>query len=109
MGKAEIYTAISTVVPCVHMAWREGTAPALPWAVYYLDESSSLFASNTRYANVNRWTVELYQKSSDLTLETQLETALDTNFGGYSKSEAWIDTENCVQTTYMFTEIERTN
>ena len=114
MSHKDVYSVVSSVplgdgtLPCAHMTWRDGSAPAsLPWAVYYLDDESSMNADDTRYCSVRKWFVELYQKARDPELEAALEQAIVDNFSPYEKSESWLSTENCLLTSYNFTEIER--
>lgn len=89
------------------MAWTSSAAPALPWATFYLDGMDALYADGKVYATINTWVVELYQKTCDTALEAALESAIVNNFTPYSKSEAWVESENCIQTVYAFTEFER--
>lgn len=114
MSHKDVYSVISSIpvgdgtLPCAHIAWREGLAPkTLPWAVYYLDEETSIDADNTRFAHVRKWFVELYQASRDGELENALEQAIIDNFSPFEKSESWVSSENCLLTSYNFTEIER--
>lgn len=109
MGRREVQAVVNTVVPCAHMAWPSNSAPALPWATFYLDGMEALYADGRVYATVNTWVVELYQKTADTALESALESAIETNFTPYSKSETWVESENCMQTVYAFTEIERSS
>ena len=114
MSYKEVYSVISSVpvgdgtLPCAHMTWTVGSqAPALPWAIYYLDDESSMNADDSRYCSVRRWFVELYQKARDPELEAALEQAIVDNFSPFEKSESWVASENCLLTSYNFTEIER--
>lgn len=107
MSGESVVAAISSVpLPCAHMAFPIGSAPALPWCVYYLDEMDGYAADNTLLAKRNRWVIEHYWKVHDDAIEASLEQAILDNFGAYTKTETWVDTENCVQTTYYFSEIE---
>lgn len=94
-------------IPCVHMAWRQGSAPDLPWAVFYLDDDAHMCADNRRWESHPRWCVELYQFASDALLEEALEEALIGHYGDYYKTEAWVDEEDCLMTSYVFTDLER--
>lgn len=106
MSKEDVYRLSAEVgIPCVHMAWPEGSAPPLPWMTFFLDSMVGFDADDEVYAQANNWCVELYQKSSDEELEARLEEAIQANFGPYRKSEAWVDSENCIQTAYYFKEI----
>lgn len=111
MGKQEVYECVTSVasgdgqLPCAHMTWSASTEPRLPFAVYYLNESSGFCADNTVYSEANEWVVELYQKSSDEELEKGLQEAILRDFGPYRKSEYWVESEGCLQTAYYFNEL----
>ena len=92
-------------LPSVRFAWPEGSAPELPWAVFWIDEEDGIYADGRMEARRREWTLELYQKTSDEELEERLEDAIIANFSPFRKSEAWVDDENVIQTVYYFTEI----
>lgn len=107
MARADVQECVSTVVPCRHMAWTIGSAPELPWAVFY-GERTILAADGDTYTINHRWTVELYEKHANGELERQLLDALRARFGAVQpSSETWIESENCLMTVYRFSEIER--
>ena len=89
------------------MAWPEGSAPSLPWCVYLMEEDAKLSADDRRWASLTRWRVELYHKQADAESEKKLEAALAAAFGGFDKSETWVESEGCMLTAYVFTEIEK--
>lgn len=105
MAHKDVQSAINAVVPCCHMAWTVGSAPSLPWAVFYLDECDSQYADNTVFASVNRWVVELYERTHSDEIEGAVEKAINESFGSFSKTEMWIESESCIQVVYRFTEI----
>lgn len=105
MSYSKVYSTVSGVVPCVHMAWPVGSAPSLPWAVFYLDETEPV-GDNGGYAERQEWIVELYQRSRDAELEKGLEAALRGSFGAIAKSESWSSSESCLITEYYFTDFE---
>lgn len=94
-------------MPCAHLAYQTAAAPELPWCVYYLDGVDGMAADNRFAAKRNSWVVEHYWRDYDEEKEAALEKAIEEKFGSFGKSEAWVDDENCCQTTYSFTEIER--
>lgn len=107
MGRREVMKAVTSVgIPCAHMAWLEGQAPPLPFAVFYIDETDGLFADNRIHTPVINWIVELYQRQASEALETAIEESIQDSFGGFRKTEAWVDEESCLMTAYYFTEIE---
>ena len=88
------------------MAWPRGSAPELPWAVYYLEAGTGFCADDVLYAPHSAWVVELYQRSRDAEAERRIEDALMALAGAYSKTEAWVESESCLQTTYRFHTID---
>lgn len=108
MSRKQVAAALkASGIPFAHMAWPVNQAPDLPWCVFYLDEDSRLHADNRRWASYGSWIVELYQKAADSAVEEAVEDAVATAFGDYSKSETWVDSEDCLMTSYRFTVIER--
>ena len=106
MSASKVYDAVSSVMPCAHLAFKVGSAPSLPWCVYYLSDIDGMSADNKFISRRNSWVVEHYWRDYDAEKESSLESVLEENFGVFSKSETWIDSENCCQTTYTFTEFE---
>lgn len=106
MSAKEVYKAVSSVMPCAHLAFREGSAPELPWCVYYLDDIDGFAADNRFAAKKNHWVVEHYWRNYSEEKESALEKVLEEKFGTFSKSEVWVDDENCCQTAYYFSEID---
>lgn len=108
MSATDVMSCVASCgIPCVRNAWPKGSAPRLPWATFALDECAGSYADNSVYAEKNSWYVELYQETNDQELENALEAAIQSWFGPYMKTEAWVDSESCVQTTYYFTDIEK--
>ena len=108
MSGESVYKAISKLMPCAHVAWAVGSAPALPWCVYYLDEMDGLYSDDRTYARRNRWIVEYYYKEHDAEEQAALEKAIADAFGAFrTTGEMWVDDESCFETAYYFTEIER--
>ncbi len=107
MSGKTVYATISPIMPCAHMAFPIGSAPDLPWCVYYLDEMDGFAADNRLLAKRNNWVVEHYWKDYDEEKESALESAIESSFGAFTKSEVWVEDENCVQSTYYFAEIEK--
>lgn len=105
MAHKDVQQTINPIVPCCHMAWTVGNAPKLPWAVFYLDENDGQYADNKRYAEVNHWVVELYEKTHSCEVESAVEEAITEKFGAFSKTEIWVESESCIQVVYRFTEI----
>lgn len=106
IGQSVQEMVTGTGLPCVHLAWREGCAPALPWCTYFLDENPNFASDNSVHANINHWCVEHYYKTFDQTKTEALEEAIASEFGYFTiGSESWIDDEQVFMTAYYFTEI----
>lgn len=93
-------------LPVAHLAFPVGSNQGLPFCTFALESQSALFADNKNYASVSEWSVELYQEPSDAESETRLDAAIAAAFGPYAKSDAWVEEEGCVQTTYLFSQVE---
>lgn len=108
MSRKAIVAALdATEIPSAHVAWPVNSAPPLPWMTFKLDEDSKLNADGERWADFGRWVVELYQKAADPEIEGKVESAITQAFGDYDKTEIWVDSEDCLKTSYRFTVIER--
>lgn len=105
MSHADVYSAVSAIVPCAHVAWDAGSVPELPWAVYLIDEPDIMAADDGNWVPVSRWRVELYEKARDAQLEAELAEAIRGRFGPVAVSEYWIDTEKCREVVFQFTQI----
>lgn len=105
MAHKDVYAAVSSVVPCAHLEWKDNSAPKLPWAVYYGDDHP-IWAGDRQIAVRHEWTVELYEKARDPETEKKLGAALREAFGGYVRREAKDGTEGVLIITYDFSELE---
>lgn len=101
---AEVITSCG--IPCAHAAWIRGSAPDLPWAVFYVENTDGFHADDCTYTSHINWVIELVQLSSDSELERELEHAIEQRFSPYEKSEYWDFQEGCLITSYYFTEFE---
>ncbi len=90
---------------CAHMCFPKGSAPPLPWAVYYLDATDDMCADDGVFEEVAEWTVELYEKSADYGLHRKVKAAIAEAFAPPTVEQTWVDDENCLLTTYTFREI----
>lgn len=104
-GPETLQATLAALVPCVHMAWPEGTAPALPWAVWYLEEERGFSADDARHVPARRWCVELYERTCDYALHDDIEAALQERYGPCRITETWLADEDAIATVYEFEEI----
>lgn len=106
MSNKDVVKAVKEAgLPVAHLCFPTGSAPALPWCVYMLEEDTKLNADNIRWFANPRWRVELYHLQNDEECVEKLETALTNSFGDYYKEEDWLEDEACIVTAYEFTEI----
>lgn len=105
MSHRSVYQAVSSVVPCAHIEWENGSAPEMPWATYDGD-SDAVWAGDEQIAVRHKWTVELYEKRRDAAVEKELGDAIRAAFGGYDRRESYISSEKCLMVAYDFEEIE---
>lgn len=104
-GAATLQETVSAIVPCIHMAWPEDAAPALPFAVWYLERERGFHADGGKFARASAWCVELYERTCDYELHDELEDAIEAAFGPCEKTETWLSDEGAVATVYRFKEI----
>lgn len=94
-------------LPVAHFAWPKGSAPELPWIVFYLDDDRASFADDWFWCGNGTWVAELYMETSSSEVEAKVEEAIGAAFGGFAKSEAWVESEGCAMTAYRFDVVER--
>lgn len=105
MSHADVYAAVSPVVPIRHMEWAGGSAPALPWAVYDC-EDTPICAGNEQIAVKHRYTVELYEVRRDAELELSVANAIRAAFGAVTRDESWVEDGDMLQVRFTFYQIE---
>ena len=98
---------VSPVVPVAYVCWPVDGAPQLPWAVY-TDEPDVTGADDGNWAIGHRWTVSLYERESDSSLEQELFDALSARYGYVEPQQGtWLESEGCYVCSFRFSEIER--
>lgn len=106
MGHKEVKSCIESCgIKAAHWAFLKGSAPDLPWAVFYQDGMNGKYADDVLYAANTDWVVELYERTLTPKLEAAIEAAITRDFGAYSRSEAWLSEEECLQVSYRFSEV----
>lgn len=80
-----------------------GSAPALPFIVYYSQGTDNAFGDNKTFHVVEDINICLYTKDKDIASETALESALNNAGFPWNKSEVYIDSEQCYEITYEIT------
>lgn len=99
MTQAELYTMLTSLgLPVAYRAFKEPTDP--PFICYLFTYDNDVKADNYNYAKIRNFDIELYTDKKDITNEQAIENMLDTNRLPYSKTEAWIESEQMLQVIY---------
>lgn len=91
----------SVGVPYTYDFFPNNIAPTPPYIVFNYPSRDDFGADNINYSNIGTLNVELYTATKDFQLEETLESVLTQNGFYYTKSEAYIRTENLFQISYV--------
>lgn len=80
--------------------YRENSAPALPYAIFYYPLSNNEGADNTTWAKIEALNIELYTEEKEFNIENIIETVLTEHGFFYDKSEQYIDSEKMYEVLY---------
>ena len=99
-----------TGIPFAYDHFAEGESPEPPFICYLLPGSDNFAADGRVYFKINEVRIELYTDKKDVSVEKQMEDALDLRGIFYNKSEVWISEERLYEVLYSFEfpEIEET-
>lgn len=86
-------------LPLAYRCFPEGSAPPLPYLVYYESGEVNFPADGSNYYNTKQITVELYTQGKDPSSEAAVEAALE-GLGIWEMTEVFIDSEKCLQIVY---------
>ena len=89
-----------TGLSVVYRAWQEGSAPALPWMVYYDGSSRNFAADGKVYIRRQKYIIELYTEQKDPDTERLVEAALDGVGIFWNKDETYVESERMFKITY---------
>lgn len=107
MTNTELYTMLVSITgfadKVAYRAFPMGSAPALPFIVYYVQNSDNFMADGKVYLQKNEVTIELYSNEKDVASETLLETKLNDNCIPWQKYEEYIESEHMYQISYDIT------
>ena len=91
-----------TGIPFAYDHFAEGESPNPPF-ICYLQPGSDNFAADGRvYFKINEVRIELYTDKKDVSVERQVEDALDNEGIYYNRSEVWISEERLYEVLYSF-------
>ena len=80
--------------------WPIGESPSLPFVCFFTNEDAEFAADNVTYYARPRFSVELYSKYRDPSLEALFEEAFRANDLFYSKEAVYLTDGRCWETVY---------
>lgn len=83
-----------------YRTFKEGSAPALPFICFYVDETNNFKADDTAYLKKQIILVELYTATKSPSTEALIETALNEAGIPWDYSESYIESESVYLITY---------
>ena len=89
-----------TGIPFAYDHFAEGESPEPPFICYLLPGSDNFAADGRVYFKINEVRIELYTDKKDVSVEKQVEDALDDRGIFYNKSEVWISEEKLYEVLY---------
>lgn len=87
-------------LPVAYRAWRENSAPGLPYCVYYAGRANNFAADGVVYHTAQRYTIELYTEDKDPATEEKLEAVLTGAGIFWTKDETYIESERMNEIIY---------
>lgn len=100
MTLKELHDILKTVFPTAYWSFPVGAAPAMPYLVYFENESDNFGADNKVYHHRKRISVELYTKTKNISAEEAVEAAFDANDIYWEKTETHLDDEDAFEVIY---------
>ena len=97
MTLSELKQLLTGVLPdkVTSRAWPVNEAPQLPYICYFATGSDNFAADNIVYHSSTLVRIELYEDLKDLTLEGEIEDALNGAGLYWVREETYIDDERC--------------
>lgn len=89
-------------IPFAYDHFAEGESPSPPFICYLLSGTDNFSADGKVYLKVNQINIELYTDYKDLSVESKVETVLDSHGIFYDRSETWIESEKMYEVLYSF-------
>lgn len=102
-----VHAVKSTGTPVVAVRWPKGTTQATPYVCWVLDSTRNSYGDDSVRLVIGGYDFELYTDQRDLALERSIEVALDAAGIAWSKSGAYVESEDLVETIYSMDLIEK--
>lgn len=80
--------------------FKEGSAPALPFICFYVDETDNFKADDKAYLKRTVFLIELYTEIKSPATEELVEAALDNAGIPWDYTESYIESESCYLIKY---------
>lgn len=98
----EVTDALAAIgYPVTYLQWPEKEVPQLPYICYYYPSMSPDVADDTHHAQLHNLNVELYTKSKDFAVESEVDQALLNAGFVFTKEETFLNDENMYEILYM--------
>lgn len=101
MSLQYLMSQLTPILPVVYGAWKQNSAPKLPYAVVLENGEADAFADDTHYYTVKAFDLEVYFDVKNPKLETYIETTLyDAGFVYSCNGDEYIDSEKMFERVY---------
>ncbi len=80
--------------------WDIGSAPELPYILFYYPERNDFLADGRNYLKITKLNIELYSDNKDFDNEEAIESVLDEYGLVYQKEEQYISEERMYEVLY---------
>ena len=98
----EVTDALAAIgYPVTYLQWPEKEVPQLPYICYYYPNMSPEVADDTHHSQLHNLNVELYTKSKDFAVESEVDRALLNAGFVFTKEETFLNDENMYEILYM--------
>ena len=101
MTYKEVKQMIESIgLPYAYRSFPINEAPALPYIVFYYPDNDDFAADNCNYVPIANLNIELYTENKDFATEATVESVLENKRFFYSKTEAYLRTEEMYEVLY---------
>lgn len=94
-------TSEANLTDYTYYQFEEGSAPNLPYVIFYYPSSNNEGADNTVWSDISALNIELYTDNKDFARENALEAVLKRHGFFYAKSEQYIQDEKMYEILYQ--------
>jgi hypothetical protein len=101
MTYSDVQTMLAQVdIPTAYYQFPDNTGIQPPFICFYYSGSRDVYADNQNYQKIEHLVVELYVREKDFTLESTLESALQSSGLTWTKEESYLDDQGMIVNVY---------